>query len=103
MQYSYQNQGQDHDGDEKDSKEKEKKIKAKKHQLQSGLLIAESDYNKEERKAEDLKFEVVQLKREIDRTNVNIEDKNEELKKIDKDQQILEEDIKKIKKKLKAL
>jgi len=100
MQYSYQNQGYNEEGD---NKEKEAEIKARRHRMQSSLLIMESDFNRGERKAEDIKLEITQLERKMDQIKASVEDKNEELKKMNREQAALEENIARLKKKLKAL
>lgn len=97
MDYSYQNKGQNNDD------EVGKDTQAKRHRMESDLLILKSDFSKNERTRSDLEMEITQMKKKITQIGLDIETKEEELKKMENEQRMLGEDIKRVTKKLKFL
>lgn len=77
--------------------------KAQLRRLESDLLILQSDFRKNERKKIDIQIELKKIKHEKDILTSNIQTKEAEIKKIDSNQFVINEDIKALKKKINLL
>lgn len=77
--------------------------KAQLRRLQSDLLILESDLRRNERKKSEIQMMLKKLKHQRDLLIIEIKSKEDEIKKIDSNQFIINEDIKMLKKKINLL
>lgn len=71
--------------------------------FQVELTMLQSDFNKKEREKADLEAEKRAVKLKIDRIQLEMEEKNMAIKKIERDQFILQNDINSLKRKINSL
>lgn len=77
--------------------------RAKVHRIQTDLAILDSDLMKNERSIEDLKLILKKDKHEKDRLEVEIEESEKQLRKLEGDNMIMITEIRKLRKKMNLL
>lgn len=77
--------------------------KAQKGRLNMSLMIAESDYDKNKRRKEELELEIRGMRKKEQQIQFDIDDREEELKKLDNELMLSEQEIQRLRKKIKLL
>ncbi|MCX6766110.1 MAG: hypothetical protein NT136_04095 [Candidatus Moranbacteria bacterium] len=71
--------------------------------IQLDLTILESDYRKNERELEDLRLELTKMKRQRSQLDLEIGEEEEKVKKLQNEQMILVDELKRLKHKMNLL